>query len=341
MTPESLLKLKKYGVYGLAIIGTLAILWFVWQFLYGGPIYIPLSSSYRMQQDEPSKGGFGGDSPVALGRPEFDASQPYLEETRTGKETSQTPSDVIPEGELTQRKVIRNGSLELLIKKAEETAENIKVLAERLEGFVQYSQIYEVTTEIKSGTVTIRVPANKFNEAVSEIKKLAVKVESESVNASDVTEQFVDLEARLKNLRAEEEQYLQILKRAVTVEDTLKVTQYLSSVRSQIEQIQGQLQYLSRQVDMSSITVSLTEEADVEVFGIRWRPLFVIKQSFRNMLTNLTKYADAMIGFIFNIPVLLFWLGTYGVGALLVFRVGLWIRNKFLIPKAEISSRKK
>lgn len=238
-------------------------------------------------------------------------------------------SPVFREGDLTQRKVVKNGSLSLIVKSAEDAATKIQSVAERMGGFVGDSNIYEVSSGIKSGSVTIRVPAQKFEEAMAEVKKLAVKVERETVNARDVTEQYVDLEARLKNFRAEEEQYLGILKRASDINDILQVTQRLHSVRSQIEQIQGQLQYLSRQIDMSSITVSLTSEADIEVFGIRWRPLFVAKQALRSMFSGITGYMDIMIRLVIFIPVLLLWLATIGVGVWIVWRIIRWIRARF------------
>ena len=324
MTPDTFLKIKKYGLYALAGIGVFAVLLFAYQYFSWGPGPIPLPGISQYGGEDMV--GKGGGSPVGLGAP---STGFFDEKTSTMESRSSDITNVVSEGELTQRKVIKNGSLSLFVKKAEEVADRIKGVAEKLSGFVSDSRIYEVSAGIKSGSITIRVPADKFDEAMREIKTFAVKVESENVNASDVTEQFIDLEARLKNLKAEEEQYIQIMKRAVTVEDTLNVAQRLSDVRGRIEQIEGQLQYLSRQVDMSTITVDLTAEEDVEVFGVRWRPLFVAKQAFRNMLTGLTRYVDAMIGFVFNIPLILLWLATFGIGGFIVWRVLYWVYQKY------------
>ena len=237
----------------------------------------------------------------------------------------------LAEGQLTQRKIVKNGTFSFLVKSAEESADKIKNIAEGLGGFVSDSRVYEVSSGTKTGTVTIRVPASSFNETVAELKKLAVKVENEHVSTQDITEQFVDLEARLKNLQAEEAQYVQIIKQSYSVQDTLSVAQRLSDVRGRIESIQGQIQYLARQVDMSSITISLTSEADIEVFGIRWRPLFVIKQSFRSMLSGLTGYANTMIAFIFQLPVIILWLATVAILGVVAWKMITWLRKFFSV----------
>ncbi len=254
--------------------------------------------------------------------------------TEPSAEKSATPQTVqAEEGQLTQRKIIKDGLLSLLVKKVEDASQGIQLLAKTFGGFVGSSQIYETSGGTKSGTVTIRVPADRFEEAMVAIKNLAVKVERENVNAQDVTEKFIDFEARLRNLEAQETQYLEILKRAFSIQDILNVQQRLGDVRGQIEQIQGQIQFLSRQIDMSTITVSMISEADIEVFGIRWRPLFVVKQSFRNMLSGLAGYVDSMIAFIFFLPRLILWLGTIVFLTFISWRTIKWLRPKFFPPR--------
>lgn len=316
---ELLNKIKGVGLYLFAGLGALAVIvaLVVLAYLFNGEFYY---GDFARQSVSPlSSYREGIKNPIAL--------ESSLR-TKSTSETTPPASSKVAEGELTQRKVIKTGSLSLLVKKAEEVAGEIRELAARLGGFIADSRIYEVSANVKSGSVTIRVPADRFDEAMDGVKKLAVKVERENVSASDVTEQFIDLEARLKSLRAEEAQYLEIMKRAYAVEDTLQVAERLSSVRGRVEQIQGQLQYLSRQIDMATITVSLTAEADLEVFGLRWRPLFVAKQAFRNMLSGLTSYADSLIWFVFRLPIILLWLTTILLILLGVWKLGrrIWLR---------------
>ncbi len=297
-------RLKKILLPGLAIIGILAIGFFIFQFAANQVANKQLIS------------------PRPTGELLFSSESGYNADESPG-------TTELDEGELTQRKIIRNGTLQLLVKKAEETAQEIKSISEKLNGFVSESYVYEVSQGTKSGNITIRVPADKFDTAMEGIKKLAVRVEKETINAKDVTEEFVDLEARLKNLRAEEEQYLGIMKQARTVEDTLKVTAKLSQVRGQIERIQGQLKYLSDKIDMATITANLTSEADVELFGIHWRPLFVVKQSFRNMLNSLTGYIDTIIAFLFVLPAILLWLITAVIVLFAGHKIIRWLWQKF------------
>jgi hypothetical protein len=120
------------------------------------------------------------------------------------------------------------------------------------------------------------------------------------------------------------------MERAVTIEDTLRVAQKLSDVRGRIEQLEGQLKYMSRQIDMSSINISLSEEEKIEpVAGIKWKPLFVAKESFRNMLENGAKFADAMIRFLFALPIVILWLGSFALGIYILWVLGRYFKRRF------------
>jgi len=321
MDQETTSKIKKSGGRILAIIGALTILGII------GSIFLAGLNNARQKSSLPSF--TTGSISNLIGSSGF-TTQFFgaANELMVPSGVSSKNTDV-SDGALTQRKIVKNGSLSLLVKKAEEVASDIRALAARLNGFISDSRIYETSAGIKSGSVTLRIPADRFDEALTEIKKLAVKVESENINAQDVTEQFIDLEARLRNFKRQEEQYIEILKRANSVQNVLSVTQQLTSIRGQIEQIEGQLQYLSRQVDMSVITVALIAEADVEVFGIRWRPLYVLKQSLRSMFGGLTSYVDAMIWFVLYLPVIILWLATGAIIVIVGWKVVKWMKQKF------------
>ncbi len=317
---QALPKVKKFAVYLFAAVGGLAVLLLVAN-LFFSDSFIAQRKSPIYDAGAPSSSEIRGTSPLDFGS--------ALLGEKSSSPSSQSAAGRTQEGALTQRKVVKNGSLSLLVGQAEDVAEKIQGVAASLGGFVTSSNIYEVSSGIKSGIVTIRVPASRFDEAIAGIKKLAVKVDSESISAQDVTEQYIDLEARLKNARVEEEQYLEIMKKSWAIADTIQVAQRLAEVRGRIESLQGQLQFLSRQVDMSTITATLTAEADVEVFGIRWRPLFVAKQSLRRMLTGVADYVDAMIAFVFALPVIILWLATAAVALFAIWKLSSWVRAKF------------
>ena len=221
------------------------------------------------------------------------------------------------------RKMIRNASMDLLVKNPKEVSERIRVLAEQAGGFLASSETYG-GENATNATLTIRVPVDKFEKIRGEISKLALRVESEKLEAQDVTKQYVDLSARLRNLRAQELQYLGILKQAKTVKDTVEVSDKLNDVRSQIEQQQAEFDALSKQVETVALTVSLHPEAEAAVFGLHWRPLYQLKVAARDGFNGIGDYAATMASFVFYIPAILLWLATILIGAAVAWRILRW-----------------
>lgn len=206
------------------------------------------------------------------------------------------------------RDVVKNANLDLVVSRAEEAADEIGGVAKQFGGFVSSVYVREVDDDTKRGHVTIRVPAANFTDAIAAIKALALKVESEQVNAYDVTDRIVDLEARLGNLRAAEEQLVELFEETGSVEELLAVQRELNNVRNQIERLEAQLENIKEQVEMSTITASLTSEADVKIFGIIWSPLAEIKQAVRSLLEGLIDFVNFIIALVFYLPVLALWL---------------------------------
>jgi len=222
--------------------------------------------------------------------------------------------------------MVRTISIDLVAQKPAEVAEQMRTLAEGLGGFLVSSQI-SGGSDATSGSLTIRVPAGRIEEAQAGIRK-AGRVDSERIEAEDVTRQFVDQDASLRNLRAEEGQYLTILKQARTVKDALEVSEKLSQVRGQIEQQRAEFQALSKQIETVAITISLRTEAEARVLGLNWRPLYQIKLAWRDGLAGLANYASTMIAFAFLLPTVVLWLATIIAGCAVSWRglrrVGRW-----------------
>ena len=196
---------------------------------------------------------------------------------------------------IVDRKLTQDGNVSLIVSRIETSVDVLTDLATRLGGRVDSVDFQNnENNEQKTALVVIRVPEANFVNAMKEVKTIGLKVVSESVATRDVTEQFVDMQARLKTFKSTEEQYLGIMKDAKNVDEVLKVSQYLSDIRVQIEQIQGQMNYLSRQIDMSVITVALSSEPDVDT-NVIWNPGTVAKNAVTDFIKAFYVFINAII----------------------------------------------
>jgi hypothetical protein len=178
----------------------------------------------------------------------------------TLSKTDASKTDTTP----TDRKIVRNADLSLEADVPEDAQQKITAIAENTGGFVVESQQSSSDVKVTTRdvvTMTVRVPAAKFSEALGEIRKTASRVIVETVKGTDVTEEFVDIEARLKAKRALEQQFIEIMKRANSVEDALRVQTELGRVRAEIEQIEGRKRYLENQSSLSTIKVRIQTPA--------------------------------------------------------------------------------
>jgi hypothetical protein len=233
-------------------------------------------------------------------------------------------------------KIVRTGSLEMEVKNPAAGTEKISAIAGQMGGSVMSSEASGSSEDSLNSTIAVRVPAARFEEALAAIKKLGVRIDNEKIDARDVTKEYVDKDASLRNLRAQETQYLAILKRAATVKETLDVSQKLGEVRGQIEQQQAEFEALSKQVETAAISVSLRPEADVQVLGVHWRPLYQVKLAARAGLEGLGDYVAGVTTMIFRLPALLLWLATVIFAAVIGWRILRWVwRRFFRVPQAQ------
>ncbi|MEA2006863.1 MAG: DUF4349 domain-containing protein [Patescibacteria group bacterium] len=215
---------------------------------------------------------------------------------------------------LIEKKVIKNGNLILKVESTEQSAQKISEFVKSFGGEVFSTNFYEKTKGQKSGSITVKVPVEKFNEALSQIKTVATQVFSESTTGRDVTEQYSDLQAQLKNKRAEEESFVKILDRAGEIEDVLAVIKQISRVRGEIERLEGRIRFMDSQTDMSTITISLSEDVEIAPVQNDWRPWQVIKKAFNDLIINIQDFVDGIIRFIIiGIPSLIPFLVFLGI----------------------------
>ncbi|MBI4198246.1 MAG: DUF4349 domain-containing protein [Chloroflexi bacterium] len=163
----------------------------------------------------------------------------------------------VPAGSLetADRQIISQANLSLEVTTVPAAVGQVQAIAQSLGGFVE--QLSSSGAEEKQyAAITIRLPQAEFFTAMDRLRALG-KVQSENLGSQDVTEQFIDLEARLKSLQREEESLLSLLGRAQQISEILTIERELSRVRSDIERYQGQLNFLKRRVDLTTITISL------------------------------------------------------------------------------------
>jgi hypothetical protein len=154
--------------------------------------------------------------------------------------------------------VIKTADLEIEVEKGDfrDAVEAAMATAERNGGFVVDTSVDDV--KLGLGSVTLRVPADRFGRALADLQDLG-KVERETVSGQDVTQEFIDLEARLRNLEAQERVLLNLMSEAQTVADTIRVQNELTGIQLEIERLKGRLRYLEDQTAMSTIHVRIAE----------------------------------------------------------------------------------
>jgi hypothetical protein len=175
----------------------------------------------------------------------------------------------LPLPQLLDRKIIRTARLELEVDNVSAAVAEVENVAVAAGGFVSASNVFidepsesddgddEPPRRTETATVTIRVPAEAYGSVVNQLRGVAEEVKSESSEASEVTEEYTDLQARLRNQEATEAQLLELLTKAETIPDILTVQDRISQVRLEIEQVQGRINVLDNLTDLATITVQL------------------------------------------------------------------------------------
>jgi hypothetical protein len=232
------------------------------------------------------------------------------------------------------RKVIRQAQLQLQADNTREAFERIVELAESAGGFVANAVVHPVEGENDQPEVvlTLRIPADRLAETMASIKGSVEEVISESQGAQDVTEQYIDLEARLTNLEALEVELRALLTEVRQQPDAdpdklLRVFNEISAVRGQIEQILGQLNYLDDVIDLATLEIGLTPTpAAVPIVEDTWEPVEVARDALRNLVAGLQEIAAWGITFtLFTLPMLLL---TLGLPFLVGFRIYRWWKKR-------------
>ncbi|MFH1711657.1 MAG: DUF4349 domain-containing protein [Patescibacteria group bacterium] len=179
--------------------------------------------------------------------------------------------------------IIKTGNITMQVDNIDESVGQLQTIAQSYGGDVITQSINAYNDE-KRGYVTLRVEEKNFEVAFEAVKELGTQIILEDISTEDVTEQVIDLEARLSNARLEEESYLNVLNKAQTVEDILKVQNYLSTVREKIERFEAQLEFYTNRTSYSHISVNLTEEVSVTFDREEFRPWQDVKNAAQSVI---------------------------------------------------------
>jgi len=172
--------------------------------------------------------------------------------------------------EAANRKILRNGELTLEVSSPADTERKITSITDALGGFVVTSESKQHDTgdpakQYLEVNLVIRVPAAQFQTAYDQILGTGNRVIQQKATGQDVTEEFIDLEARIKTQKALELQFLEIMKQANKVADALEVQRQIAEVRTEIEKLEGRKRFLENRSSLSTITVSLQSPAPIVV----------------------------------------------------------------------------
>lgn len=202
-------------------------------------------------------GRAAGSEEVAAAAPSEDESTPKMEAKSVATPSPTTGSGA---GELLDvpRQVIRRATLSIRVESAEDIEKKVTSLVNGWGGFVQDTQSFNLDSKTPQVVLTLRIPSKLFDQALTEFEKLGVRTEK-TVSGEDVTAQIADMDARLKNLKAQELTYRQILGQAKKVGEVLEVQQYLTDIRGQIESIEAQLKSTKNLAALSTISLTLQQ----------------------------------------------------------------------------------
>lgn len=257
-------------------------------------------------------------APAARGIAPVPGAPPSAEALGQGKTTN------APDAASADRMIVYTVSLRLEVQDAEKALDSITAIVSQNKGYVAATNLSRDSKGRMRGTVTVRVPAESLDGAQKQIEATGLKVLNRNKNSNDVTDQFTDLGARLKNLEATEVELTKLLatvrERTGKAEDILAVYKQLTEIRSQIEQIKGQMNVLEKTSAMATMTVELVPHEDVQIVEPEtWLPNKTAAEALRALFKALQGIINLAIWLLlFLLPVLIVLLLPFIVLALIV-----------------------
>jgi hypothetical protein len=197
------------------------------------------------------------------------------------------------------RKLIRNVQMELAVKDTTAASRRVQAIVTGAGGFVEGMNGYR-NGDLMFYTMTLRLPADRLDQALEAIRGLAVRVDHEQLATEDATSRYVDLQSQLRNLQATEAELRELLaesrERSRKVEEVMAIYRELTGIRGQIEHIQGQLQSIDRLSSLSTVQLEIRTDAGAKpIVGDEWRPSETVRMSFSALVAVLQFAVNALI----------------------------------------------
>lgn len=226
--------------------------------------------------------------------------------------------EVAPAPDAKNRLIIQNSYLSLLVKNVRDTQKQILETTENLGGYMVNTDLQN-PQDAATGNVIVRIPSSKLQQALESFRGLAVKVVSENLQGEDVTDQYVDNDARLVTLVKTKTKFEDIMDKAVNVQDILTVQREIINLQSQIDAVKGQQNYLEKNAQMAKLTIYLsTDEFSLPYAPTEsWRPEVIFKQATRSIIANFRKVGTLFI-----------WIIVYSIIWLPIFIIIIFLKKK-------------
>ncbi|MFS1512805.1 DUF4349 domain-containing protein [Chengkuizengella sp. SCS-71B] len=208
----------------------------------------------------------------------------------------------------TQRMIIYNADLSIDVEDYLQTQQKIEQILLHMNGYIVNSSVYRYSEQNISAHLDVRIPQAQFTKFLEEVEALSIKVRNRNISGRDVTEEYVDLESRIKSKEIVEERLLGFMENADKTEDLLKISNDLARIQEEIEQIKGRMIYLQNHSALASVSISINEDKVIvpELNNEDLNVLAKTKEQFVNSMNGLIHFfANLFILVIGNSPVLI------------------------------------
>ncbi|MCM3768668.1 DUF4349 domain-containing protein [Neobacillus niacini] len=226
----------------------------------------------------------------------------------TNREGDQSKPDKTVTVQVQNKMVIYQANLELRVKKFAQTVRNLEEKVSQYGGYIAESDVTREGKELLNGRLTIRLPQQHFQEFLHDAEGQAAEVLQRNITGQDVTEEYVDLESRLKSKRVVEERLLSFMKEAAKTEDLLKISADLAAIQEEIETIEGKMKFLENQTSFSTVTITLYENKVVvpDIDKDQLNTWEKTKKQFMKSTNLLLSFFSGLVVFtIGNLPILI------------------------------------